>query len=181
MRMIGDMGFEIDTGACNTFVSNNEEFVLLCFTNGSQNKACHRWEEMFVKWQGSKISFFRFDGTSFSPSQPSTFMHERVTSIGNYRGQPFTSGGMAQTDTEILTISTDTWRSGTRYPWSGTDSTGWNIHVNQIFHLINKPFSDLHIIQRRQLVKDFTFSVVIWMKNAFQSTMTICGEIMDPF
>ena len=108
-----------------------------------------------------RFLFFRFDGTSFSPSQPSTFMHERVTSIGNYRGQPFTSGGMAQTDTEILTISTDTWRSGTRYPWSGTDSTGWNIHVNQIFHFINKPFSDLHIIQRRQLVKDFTFSVVI--------------------
>ena len=71
-----------------------------------------------------RFLFFRFDGTSFSPSQPSTFMHERVTSIGNYRGQPFTTGGMAQTDTEILTISTDTWRSGTRYPWSGTDSTG---------------------------------------------------------
>ena len=42
MRMIGDMGFEIDEGACYTFVSNNEEFVLLCFTNGSQNKAFHR-------------------------------------------------------------------------------------------------------------------------------------------
>ena len=59
MRMIGDMGFEIVAGACNTFVSNNEEFVLLCFTNGSQNKDCHRWEEIFVQWQGSTIPFFQ--------------------------------------------------------------------------------------------------------------------------
>ena len=46
MEMIGNMGFEMSWGACNTFVSNNEEFVLLCFSLGSFNleafKACHR-------------------------------------------------------------------------------------------------------------------------------------------
>ena len=41
MKMIGDMGFEFQMGACNTFVSNNEEFVLICFGN-TNDKACHR-------------------------------------------------------------------------------------------------------------------------------------------
>ena len=41
MKMIGDMGFEMFVGACNTFVSNNEEFVLLCFGSGNY-KSCHR-------------------------------------------------------------------------------------------------------------------------------------------
>ena len=54
MKMIGDMGFEMYLGACNTFVSNNEEFVLLCFSYG-YDKTCHRWDEHFVKQQGSTI------------------------------------------------------------------------------------------------------------------------------
>ena len=47
MKMIGDMGFEMFQSACNTFVSNNKEFVLLCFTRDLSNpsnpakKACH--------------------------------------------------------------------------------------------------------------------------------------------
>ena len=62
--------------------------------------------------------FFRFDGTSFSPSKSTTYSHKRILSLGNYRGQPFTTGGETTTDTEILTISTDSWLSGTRYPYS---------------------------------------------------------------
>ena len=48
MEVIGDMGFGQYYGACNTFVSNNEEFVLLCFTRDHSNpsnpakKACYR-------------------------------------------------------------------------------------------------------------------------------------------
>ena len=66
------------------------------------------------------ISFFRFDGTNFSPSQSTTFLHDDVMSLGNYGGQPFTTGGSGsgQTETEILTIASDTWRSGTKYPYS---------------------------------------------------------------
>ena len=42
MEIIGDMGFEFYYGACNTFVSENEEFVLLCFSRSSTS-SCHRW------------------------------------------------------------------------------------------------------------------------------------------
>ena len=42
MNVMGDMGFAMYYGACNTFVSNNAEFVLLCFTFVGDNKECHR-------------------------------------------------------------------------------------------------------------------------------------------
>ena len=42
MNEIGDLGFAMYYGACNTFVSNNAEFVLLCFTFTENTKACHR-------------------------------------------------------------------------------------------------------------------------------------------
>ena len=43
MNVMGDMGFAMYYGACNTFVNtNNEEFVLLCFTFVGDNKECHR-------------------------------------------------------------------------------------------------------------------------------------------
>ena len=43
MKMIGNMGFRMLFGGCNTFVSNNEEFVLLCFTHivNGWTKDCH--------------------------------------------------------------------------------------------------------------------------------------------
>lgn len=65
------------------------------------------------------IYFFKFDGTNFSLSQ-FDFLHDDVMSLGNYGGQPFTTGGSGsgQTETEILTIASDTWRSGTKYPYS---------------------------------------------------------------
>ena len=50
MNVMGDMGFAMYYGACNTFVSNNAEFVLLCFTfvgysqsqSQGDNKECYR-------------------------------------------------------------------------------------------------------------------------------------------
>ena len=48
MEIIGDMGFDFHYGACNTFVSENEEFVLLCFSQSSKS-SCHRYEEFPVK------------------------------------------------------------------------------------------------------------------------------------
>ena len=48
MKIIGDMGFNFNYGACNTFVSENEEFVLLCFSRSSKS-SCHRYEEFSVK------------------------------------------------------------------------------------------------------------------------------------
>ena len=80
-----------------------------------------RNREIFVKYSNvQRFLFFRFDGTTFSSTKSSTYSHKRVVSLGNYRGQPFTVGGagdtwVPQTDTEILSISTDTWRSGTKY------------------------------------------------------------------
>ena len=44
MEVIGDMGFELFYGACNTFISENEEFVLLCFSRSSKS-SCHRYDE----------------------------------------------------------------------------------------------------------------------------------------
>ena len=69
----------------------------------------------------SQLIFFRFDGSNFSSSKSSTYSHEQVLGLGNYRGQPFTTGGGGSDqagETEILTIATDTWRSGTRFPYS---------------------------------------------------------------
>ena len=62
--------------------------------------------------------FFSFDGSSFSIEKSTTYSHKRILSLGNYRGQPFTTGGETTTDTEIFTMTTDSWRSGTRYPYS---------------------------------------------------------------
>ena len=41
MEIIGDMGFELTYGACNTFASESEEFVLLCFSRSTATM-CHR-------------------------------------------------------------------------------------------------------------------------------------------
>ena len=117
MKMIGNMGFRMLFGGCNTFVSNNEEFVLLCFSDYDY-KTCYRWEEHFVQSKVPRIFFFRFDGTNFSSSKSTTYSHSQAVGMGNYRGQPFITGGIGTTDTEILTISTESWRSGTRYPYS---------------------------------------------------------------
>ena len=58
------------------------------------------------------------DGTNFNSSSSTTYTHKDVIGLGNYRGQPFTTGGSSNTETEILTVSTDLWRNGASYPFS---------------------------------------------------------------
>ena len=57
MEIIGDIGFEFRYGACNTFVSENEEFVLLCFSRSSIS-SCHRYDEFAM--EVSKLMAFIF-------------------------------------------------------------------------------------------------------------------------
>ena len=72
----------------------------------------------FWKYQSSPPWFFRYDGKNFIRSRSTNYTHKDVIGLGNYRGQPFTTGGQGNADTEILTISTDRWFSGTNYPFS---------------------------------------------------------------
>ena len=150
MRNIQDMDFEFYYGSCNTFVAENEEFVLLCFSRSSTS-SCHRWRWVYIKsnifnlnaplmtiqfigvilfhsWC-TIIFCFRFDGTNFYSSSSTTFTHYNTLGMGNYRGQPFTTGGDGNTDTEILTISSDVWRIGASYPFSSR----WNFNENNLF------------------------------------------------
>ena len=64
------------------------------------------------------LYFLRYDGSNFYSSSSTTNAHQDVIGLGNYRGQPFTTGGVGNAYTEILTISTDTWSSGASYPFS---------------------------------------------------------------
>ena len=41
-----------------------------------------------------------------------------VIGLGNYRGEPFTTGGKTNSVTEILTIATDTWRREADYSFA---------------------------------------------------------------
>ena len=58
MEVIGDMGFELFYGACNTFVSEKKEFVLLCFSRSSAS-SCHRYVKLLVKISKFTASIFQ--------------------------------------------------------------------------------------------------------------------------
>ena len=75
------------------------------------------------------LYFFRYDGTNFNSSSSTTYTHQDVIGLGNYRGQPFTTGGSGNAYTEILTISTDIWTTGASYPFSSRLNWTQNIYL----------------------------------------------------
>ena len=97
---------------------------------------------------------FRYDGTNFYSSSSSTYTHRDVIGLGNYNGQPFTTGGSSNTETEIFSISTDTWLSRKSYPFSNRYNNA-KLTFTLSFYSESKFNSEFAIIQQRLLMKKF--------------------------
>jgi len=108
LTRMGDLPFDFELGACNNFMFQEVEKLLICFDKRATS-TCHT-----------------FDGTSFEVAPSSIHAHAETHAMGNYRGKAFVTGCMYENigcpngnaHTELFDTSTMTWTQTTDYPFT---------------------------------------------------------------
>ena len=119
MRRLGDLSFDFEVGACETFMINDQPTILLCFYN-LNTKRCRsliRKNEIALK----NINNFTFDGqfdldTVHIPN--SKYDHFGIK-MANYQGYPLILGGYNKKLEMLATTEVPIrWNEQTDYPYA---------------------------------------------------------------
>ena len=119
MRRLGDLSFDFEVGACETFMINDQPTILLCFYN-LNTKRCRsliRKNEIALK----NINNFSFEDefdleTVNIPN--SNYKHE-YTKMANYQGYPLILGGSNKKLQMLATTEIPIrWDEQTDYPYA---------------------------------------------------------------
>ena len=104
MTKIGDLAFDFEFGACNSF---SKFGILFCF-EWTADQECH------------SFSISKTGTLTIKQEISSKYDHDFALSLASYRGSPFVTGGGSpdHSKTELLNINEMQWETKANYPLS---------------------------------------------------------------
>ena len=125
-RLVDDLTFDFEYGACNTFSTAG---ILLCW--GTENRKCY--------------SFEIFNGKLREQIHSSSKYSHHRGSLASYKGSPFITGGFDGLKTEIYRFDSMEWTEKTDFPIQYTSRPNANKYVK--YERLKHTYSTLFAIQ----------------------------------